>query len=67
MMLLDLASADVAILNETGSFLWERLEQRSPLELAGALEREFETTKEAALRDTEVFLAEMCKRGWLRQ
>lgn len=44
-------------LNETGAFLWKRLEKEcTKEELLSAMLEEYEVEKEAALEDIEVFL-----------
>lgn len=51
-------------LDETATFLWNRLDRpRSAAELAEALCEEFEVDPERAERDTRAFLAELQRKG----
>lgn len=51
-------------LNETGSFLWQRLEQPcAAADLAASLAAEFDVGEDQALNDTEAWLAEMRQEG----
>ena len=52
-------------LNETATFLWQKMEDgdRSIEELAGELFEEYETTKEQALEDVEELVEELERKG----
>lgn len=55
-------------LNETGSFLWERLEKSATRdELVSALLDEYDTTKETAEKDVDAFLAKLSEEGLLAE
>lgn len=52
--------AQMAIMNPTGQFLWEQLQQERTLsELAEAMCREFEVEQERATTDIRQFLEEL--------
>lgn len=51
-------------LNETGAFLWQRLDQpRAAADLAVILAAEFDVSEDEALGDTEAWLTDMSQEG----
>ena len=53
-------------LNETGSFVWKRLDGRRPTaEIAASLASEYDVQVEVALRDIETLLEELASRQLL--
>lgn len=53
-------------LNETGSFVWKRLDgRRPPAEIAASLVAEYDVNLEDALRDIETLLGELASRQLL--
>lgn len=51
-------------LNETGTFLWSRLDQPcAAADLAASLVTEFDVGEQQALGDVEAWIAEMCQEG----
>jgi len=50
-------------LNETGSFVWKRLDGHRPAaEIASSLAAEYDVRAQDALRDTEMLLSELASR-----
>lgn len=57
-------TGDVLILNEGGTWLWERLDgQRTVEELAVALSAEFEVSMDQGRADLQELLEELLRRG----
>lgn len=55
-------------LSETGSLIWERLEQGATEdELVGALLDAYDVTREQAAADVRSFVGELSKRGWIEE
>lgn len=51
-------------LNETGAFLWQRLDQpRAAADLAAILAAEFDVSEDEALGDTEAWLTDLSQEG----
>jgi hypothetical protein len=64
-VLLDLETGRAVGLNETGSFLWQRLESLGEDELARELAAEFCVEPDRAREDVVSFLALLGERGFL--
>ncbi len=64
----DHRAADLFVLNETGEFLWERLQSpHAADELAAALAEEFEIDPAQAKADVDSFLQQLDAIGALKQ
>ena len=64
-VLIDLDRGHVLGLNDTGSFLWKRLTERSEAELAIDLAAHFDVDAARAQADVQAFLADLRTRGYL--
>jgi hypothetical protein len=64
-VLIDLERATALGLNDSASFLWQRLDGRDAHALAGELAGEFELEPEQARRDVDEFLGLLRARGFL--
>jgi hypothetical protein len=64
-VLVDREQGRALALNETGSFLWSRLEGRSEAELVLELTQAFDVTGDRAASDVRDFLALLRERGFL--
>lgn len=64
-VLIDLERATALGLNDSASFLWQRLDGREPPALAAELAREFEVEPEQARRDVDEFVGLLRARGFL--
>jgi hypothetical protein len=65
-ILLDLDSGRVIGLNETGTFLWSRLQSQDEHDLLDALAQEFEVDRETARLDLSRFVALLKEHGFVR-
>ncbi len=65
-ILLDLDNGRVVGLNETGTFLWPRIQDLEESELIERLVREFEVDHETARRDLARFVALLREHGFVR-
>ncbi len=64
MLLMCASSGKFRSLNETGTFLWSRLEQPcGAADLAASLVTEFDVGEPQALCDVEAWICEMCEEG----
>jgi hypothetical protein len=63
-VLLDLSTGRALGLNETGSFLWKRLEALPESDLAAALAAEFDVDEPRAREDVARFLAQLGEKGF---
>jgi hypothetical protein len=61
-VVVDLRTGRALGLNETGSFLWTRLETHSAEQMAEALAAEFDVTAEDALENVNAFLRTLADR-----
>jgi len=66
-VLIDLEGNQVLGLNETGSFLWPRLQQRSEAELADDLAAAYGIDAARARADVAAFLGLMRQRGFVEE
>ncbi len=64
-ILLDLDNGRVIGLNETGTFLWPRLQDAEESELIESLVSEFEVDRETARRDLARFVALLKEHGFV--
>jgi hypothetical protein len=64
-VLIDLEVGHVLGLNETGSFLWPRLENRCAEELSQELSQEFRVPAARAREDVASFLSLLRQRGFI--
>lgn len=56
--------AQVSVLNEVGSAVWERIDGRKSLqEILDGIMEEFEITRDRALTDLEAFVADLRAQG----
>jgi hypothetical protein len=55
---------EIMVLNEVGTFIWERMEDH-PLDLAAAVAGEFAVDPEVARKDLEDFVKELLESGAL--
>lgn len=65
-ILLDLENGRAIGLNETGTFLWSRLQSQDEGDLVEALIREFEVDLETARRDLALFVGLLKEHGFVR-
>lgn len=66
MLLMCAKSGMFRSLNDTGTFLWKRLDQPcGAADLAAGLAAEFDVGPEQALCDVEAWIADMCQEGIL--
>ena len=65
-ILLDLDSGRAIGLNETGTYLWPRLQDQEEGDLLEALVREFEVDHEVAHRDLGRFVSLLKEQGFVR-
>ena len=64
-ILVNLGSGRAIGLNETGTFIWERIQNQTEAELADALVREFSIDLDSARRDLTEFVGLLKSEGYL--